>query len=96
MNKEPSFMPIYSSYPLHYYLQAEWRIGVSPSLPPIPTHTYIQDGAVPLGIAAQKGHTQTVQRLLQARANVNHQNKVTCVLQCCRKYMHMIHLVLNY
>ena len=54
------------------------------------THTHttiIQDGAVPLGIAAKKGHTQTVQKLLKARANVNHQNKVmisTCV--CVASY----------
>ena len=26
--------------------------------------------------AAEKGHTQTVERLLEARANVNYQNKV--------------------
>ena len=83
MNEEPSFMPIYR-FRVHTSCIITSRLNgelvFSPSLPPIPTHTCIQDGAVPLGIAAQKGHTQTVQRLLQARANVNHQNKVTCVL----------------
>ena len=34
----------------------------------------VQDGGSPLGIAAQQGHTQTVQRLLEARARVNYQD----------------------
>ena len=39
-------------------------------------HVHTQTGDVPLGTAALKGHTQTVQRLLETRTNVNHQNKV--------------------
>ena len=31
-------------------------------------------------IAAEEGHTETVQRLLEAGANPNHQNKVTAVI----------------
>ena len=46
------------------------------SLSSLVSHSILQYGAVPLGIAAQKGHTETVQRLLEAGANVNHQNKV--------------------
>ena len=43
------------------------------------SHSLIQYGSVPLVIAAQNGHTKTVQRLLEAGANVNYQTKVMTV-----------------
>ena len=46
------------------------------SLSSLVSHSLLQYGNVPLGIAAGEGHTETVQRLLEAGANVNHQNKV--------------------
>ena len=46
------------------------------SLSSLVSHSLLQYGNVPLETAAQKGHTETVQRLLEAGANVNHQNKV--------------------
>ena len=35
--------------------------------------------SVPLGIAAAKGHTETVHRLLVLGADINHQNKVMII-----------------
>ena len=58
------------------------------------SHTLIQYGAVPLEIAAQEGHTKTVQRLLEAGANVNHQNKVMTVnvkLPCKIPFRNPVH-----
>ena len=39
-------------------------------------YTLLQYGSVPLEIAGRRGHTNIVQRLLDAGANVNHQDKV--------------------
>ena len=47
------------------------------SLSSLVSHSLLQYGSVPLVVAAESGHTETVQRLLEAGANVNHQNKVT-------------------
>ena len=49
--------------------------------------THLQGGDVPLGMAAGKGHLQVVQKLLKARANVNHQNKVMTIYS---SYIHII------
>ena len=46
------------------------------SLSSLVSHSLLQYGSVPLGAAAAKGRTETVQRLLEAGANVNHQDKV--------------------
>ena len=46
------------------------------SLSSLVSHSLLQYGTVPLGTAAENGNTETVKRLLEAGANVNHQDKV--------------------
>ena len=41
------------------------------------SNSCIQDmGSSPFGIASEKGHMQTVKKLLELGAHINHQNKV--------------------
>ena len=50
-------------------------------LPLLSMHPPMQDmHSVPLGIAAEKGHVQVVERLLRERVNINYQNKVRSTL----------------
>ena len=43
--------------------------------------SHTQYGSVPLGIAAENGHTETVQRLLELGANIDQQNKVKFLIK---------------
>ena len=55
--------------------------GSQCSLSSLVSHSLTQSGNVPLGIAAVKGHTETVQRLLELGADPNHQNKVVMMVE---------------
>ena len=43
----------------------------------------LQDGWSPLVRASDEGHLDVVKTLIEARANVNHTNKVGKYLHCC-------------
>lgn len=56
-----------------------------------PLHSFSQNSphSVPLGVASQNGHTQTVQRLVEGGANVNHQDTVRHNVQWKHLYPHI-------
>jgi ankyrin repeat protein len=57
-----------------------------------------KSGTVPLGIAATLGQTETVQRLLEAGANLNYQNKngITALLNAAVKgHVQVVRLLLE-
>ena len=44
----------------------------------------VQNGATALIVAAQEGHLKTVEMLIASKANINHQQDVSCCgLQLC-------------
>ena len=60
-------------------------------------YIFIKYGSVPLEIAAEEGHTETVQRLLELGANPNHQTKV--ITDChviIVDYTHTIYTIKSY
>ena len=53
---------------------SEYTLSLYPRL------SFSQDTlSIPLGIAAEKGHLDTVKRLVEGGANINHKNKVCTV-----------------
>ena len=53
--------------------------------------------SVPLGAAAQEGHTQVIEKLLKGGANINHQDKVRssiCSKTSHNKFLYMYYLLL--
>lgn len=56
-----------------------------------PLHSFPQDSphSVPLGVASQNGHTQTVERLLEGGANVNHQDTVRHNIEWKHLYLYV-------
>ena len=55
-----------------------YYIHINPTSDMISYH--LQNGHVALGIAAESGHVAMAERLLKAKANINHQAKVKMAL----------------
>ena len=43
----------------------------------------VQNGATALIMAAQEGHLKVVEKLIASGAEINHQNKVSCLCISC-------------
>ena len=57
---------------------AVWALSDPPPHTPLPPNLPMQNTkSVPLGKAAENGHTQTVKRLLEGGANGDYQDKVS-------------------
>lgn len=56
--------------------------------------TLIQNYDVPVGVAAANGHLETVWRLLEAGANINHHNKVMIISILCAQVA-IVHIELS-
>ena len=49
-------------------------------------HTLTQNGNIPLGIASENGHAETVQRLLEEGAMTNYQKEVCLSVKYHQKF----------
>ena len=65
-------------YCAHVVMQAPHIFSLTLSYFSNCVHPVVQEHhSLPLGIAAEKGHTETVKALLEGGANINDQDKVT-------------------
>lgn len=63
-------------------------------LPLLSMHPFMQNAySVPLGIAAEREHTKTVERLVKELTNINYQDKVRSTLSVRMQYIKHNHQV---
>ena len=56
-----------------------FHVIISPFPPAHGSYHQSPPYSVPLGVAAQNGHAQTVEKLLNGGAKINHQDEVRCM-----------------